>query len=443
MSATEGGALPRELGDGLRLRWATPEDTEALAAFNEGMHGGDPGTPPQALVYWTRDLMSGAHPTVSAGDFTIVEDTRRENRIVSTLCLISQTWAYEDISFGVGRPELVGTEPEYRRRGLVRAQMEAVHAKSAGRGELVQGITGIPWFYRQFGYEMTVNLGGGRTLYWPDAPKLAAGEQETYRLRPAETSDIPLLSRLYAAHCRASLLTRIKSEAEWRWEIAGAHPEALTCRYYEVIEDEMGQAAGYLAWNPDERRSVVTELAALPGHSLRTVCEAVARAFRQRAETSSESSPPACLEFSLSLAHPVYAVLAKTLAKWRPPYAWYLRVPDLPAFLGRIAPVLGQRLVGSPVAGYSGTLRLNFYHQHLSLTFAEGRLADAAPYTPAHYTDGDACFPGLTFLQLLFCHRSLADLQYAFPDCRANNECATVLLETLFPPRPSRIDDLA
>ncbi len=29
--------------------------------------------------------------------------------------------------FGVGRPELVGTLPEYRNRGLVRAQFEEVH----------------------------------------------------------------------------------------------------------------------------------------------------------------------------------------------------------------------------------------------------------------------------------------------------------------------------
>jgi hypothetical protein len=34
--------------------------------------------------------------------------------------LISQIWAYEGIPFGVGRPELVGTLPEYRNRGLVR-----------------------------------------------------------------------------------------------------------------------------------------------------------------------------------------------------------------------------------------------------------------------------------------------------------------------------------
>ena len=37
-----------------------------------------------------------------------------------------QTWTYGGVPFEVGRPELVATHPDYRRRGLVRAQFEAV-----------------------------------------------------------------------------------------------------------------------------------------------------------------------------------------------------------------------------------------------------------------------------------------------------------------------------
>ena len=83
-------------------------------------------------------------------------------QIVSALCLIPQTWTYDRIVFGVGRPELVATDPRYRRRGLVRAQMDVVHEWSRERGHLVQAITGIPWYYRQFGYEMALALAGGR-----------------------------------------------------------------------------------------------------------------------------------------------------------------------------------------------------------------------------------------------------------------------------------------
>ncbi len=72
--------------------------------------------------------------------------------IVSATNLLAQVWDYEGIAFGVGRPEIVATEPDYRNRGLVRAIFELIHARSAAQGQLAQAITASPYYYRQFGY---------------------------------------------------------------------------------------------------------------------------------------------------------------------------------------------------------------------------------------------------------------------------------------------------
>ena len=152
----------RDLDDGLLLRHGRVSDATALAAFNAEIHR-NPGSPEPDIAagVWTRDLLTRPHPTLRPDDFTLVED-RRSGTIVSSLNLIPQTWTYGGIPFGVGRVELVGTLPEYRRRGLVRRQMEVVHAWSAARGHLAQAITRIPFYYRQFGYDMALGLGGGR-----------------------------------------------------------------------------------------------------------------------------------------------------------------------------------------------------------------------------------------------------------------------------------------
>src|SRR3954465_7220556 len=134
--------LPRDLGDGLVMRRATVADTAIVAAFNAQVHTNTNDEPDEHVRVWTEDMMRGDHPTTNAGDFLIVEDTK-SGAIASSLCLISQTWSYAGIPFGVGRVETVGTHPAYRRRGLVRAQMDVVHAWSAARGELVQAIGGI------------------------------------------------------------------------------------------------------------------------------------------------------------------------------------------------------------------------------------------------------------------------------------------------------------
>ena len=136
----------RDLGDGLILRRAVFEDRDALVRFNSTIHS-DSSEPDRYVAGHTDDLISGRLPGFAAGDFTIVEDTRT-GQIVSSLSLIPQIWAYEGISFAVGRPEIVGTAPAYRRRGLVREQFAEVHQWSKDRGDLVQVITGNPWYYR-------------------------------------------------------------------------------------------------------------------------------------------------------------------------------------------------------------------------------------------------------------------------------------------------------
>jgi hypothetical protein len=184
-----------DLGDGLVLRRATVADTEALVAFNATIHRQPDEDTSAFIANWTRDLMSGNHPTCGPADFTVVEDTR-SGEIVSSLNLISQTWSYGGIAFGVGRVELVGTRPDYRRRGLVRCQMEVVHRWSAERGHLVQAITGIPHYYRQFGYEMVLELGGGRTGFRVQVPELPAETTEPFRVRPAAPGDLPFIAAL-------------------------------------------------------------------------------------------------------------------------------------------------------------------------------------------------------------------------------------------------------
>jgi len=178
---TNGSNFIRDLGDGLILRRSTLADAEKLAEFNSRIHSEDgPEKPDDRLGWWTRDLLELPHPTFGAGDFTIVEE-QATGRIVSSLNHISQIWTYDGIPFKVGRPELVGTLPEFRNRGLVRIQFEEIHKWSSERGEMVQAITGIPYFYRMFGYEMAMDLDGARSGFEMNLPKLEDNQTEPYR----------------------------------------------------------------------------------------------------------------------------------------------------------------------------------------------------------------------------------------------------------------------
>ena len=154
--------------------------------------------------------------------------------------------------------------------------------------------------------------------------------------------------------------------------------------------------------------------------------------------TAPDAKPFSELYFGLGRSHPAYTVLGETLApRGEPPYAWYLRVPDVYGFIRHIAPVLEQRLANSILTGYDGELIVDFYRGGLLLRFGAGKLVAAEPWRhPAYGDDSPAGCPQLIFLQLLFGYRSFAELNATFPDVYAEPE-PTLLLNILFPKLPS------
>jgi hypothetical protein len=434
-------AILRDLDDGLIMRRSTPADADALAEFNKMIHR-DQGVvePDETVAAWTRDLLTGDHPTFGAGDFTIVEDTRT-GKIVSSLNTISQTWSYGGIPFGVGRPELVGTDLEYRRRGLVRAQFDVIHAWSAERGELVQAITGIPYYYRQFGYEMALVLGGGRSGVLSAVPKLKEGETETYCVRPAAEGDLPFMVALDGEANRRWLVACERDEAQWRYEVSGKSETNVNRMVWNIIESTAGEAVGLIGhyWKITdanlgvsyvEVRAGVSWLAVAPS-ALRYL-QATAQAYAQR-----DGKPADRMNFWLAQEHPFFAAAQDRLPQIRRPYAWYLRVADLPGFLRHVAPVLEERLARSIAVAHTGELKLSFYRSGVRLTIEAGRLTAVEPWMPTNADEGSAAFPSLSFLQLLFGYRTLEELRGAFPDCWTEGDTPRALLGILFPKQPS------
>ncbi|MFN8503208.1 GNAT family N-acetyltransferase [Kouleothrix sp.] len=440
-------AYRRDMGGGLVLRWSGARDAERIAALYAEVFRRAKDDPPNLLMAaWTRELMSGRHPLIGAGDFALVENTR-DGTIAASTCLIRQTWSYEGIPLAVGRPEIVGTRDGYRERGLVRAIFELIHARGAADGQLAQGITGIPFYYRQFGYEYAADLGGERYIYFSAIPRLAEGQAEPFVLRDATPADLPRVLALYDQdRQRAPVSTQLDVEY-LRWVLEGQSAEAAEGWRTQLIAGAADAAAvGYVLTHRRRWGDALPVLALgfAPGVPLPAALPSVLRALMAQAPGAfaprPNTPPPARLSLVLGREHPAYAALDPMLAAtYEAPYAWYVRVPDLPAFVRHVAPALERRLAGSIMAGYSGELRLDFYRGGLRLAFEQGRLRAAEPWNARAVAWGpkpNGGFPPLVFLQLLFGHRSLSELRYAFPDVWAEEE-ARPALEALFPSRPA------
>jgi hypothetical protein len=436
-----------DLGGGLILRRSSVDDAEALAKFCGEIHA-EPGEDFSNLVaIWVRDLMTKFHPTFKPGDFTIVEDTNT-GEIVSCLNLIDQTWAYDGIEFGVGRVELVGTRADYRRRGLIRKQFEVVHGWSAARGHKAQAITGIPWYYRQFGYEMGLNLGGGKGGYPLHIPTLAEDEEEPYKIRPAKKEDLPLINRLYKQGAKRGRISCVRDVSIWAHELSDRSKGSEYKREFRIIETPKGKAIGFIAHLPDIRGTAMVlqwyELA--EGISWLDVTPSVIRYLGETGEAYAKQKEDGKFEnfyLNLGAEHPAYEVIPYRLPRENRPYSWYLRVADIPDFLRHIGPVLEERIAQSYIAGHSGDLWLSFYTNGVKMAFEKGKVKSVERWeNPDTEREAMVAFPNLTFLQLLFGHRSFDELKASFADCydhAGRNQETIVVLRTLFPKKASNV----
>jgi hypothetical protein len=345
----------------------------------------------------------------------------------------------------------VGTLPAYRRRGLVRAQMDVLHARSAARGHLMQVISGIPHYYRQFGYEMAMHLGGHRACFRPHVPKLAAGQAEPFCLRPATLVDVPFLAETWRHGSRRHLIACPYDAAQLRYELTARDPRSECRLSLAVIVSPDGDRAGFVAMRPvlEQGRLNVMVYELVEAVSWLAVTPSVLRGLAALADTlaapepatpdpgatpDSGATPWHALSFQLGTEHPLYTAARRCLAPPAgPPYAWYVRVADLPAFLWRIAPALEARLAASLAAGHTGELRLSFYRSGLRLAFQRGKLTAAEPWEPIGQPGASASFPDLTFLKLLTGYQMLDEIRAGYPDAGARSGEAEVLLGVLFP----------
>ncbi|MGB8643823.1 MAG: GNAT family N-acetyltransferase [Anaerolineae bacterium] len=443
MSTKTKQTILRELGDGLVMRRTTSADAARLADFNMHIHlSDDTREPDPTIAGWTRDLLRGNHPTVHPDDFVIVEEPSSD-RIVSATCLIDQTWTYGGIPFGVGRPELVGTLPEFRRRGLVRQIFQVIHQWSAERGHKMQAITGIPWYYRQFGYEMCLTLDGGKFAYVPqNIPLLKKGAHEPYHIRPATEKDLAFITRTADEAARRDLVSVVRDQAAWRYELTGRSKASVQAMELRIVETPAGAPLGFLTHTPriffDGIAVSFYELT--PGVSWAGVTPSVLR-YLQAAGARYAGRQDKSLRnifFMLGTEHPVFEAAPQSFAREQPPYAWYVRIPDLCDFVRLITPVLDARLARSAFAGIDGEYKFNFFASGMRLVLETGRVKAVEPWRPESATDGDALFPGLTFLMVLLGHRSANEVKYVFPDAGVSSLPTRALINALFPRQASR-----
>lgn len=437
--------LPRDLGDGFVLRPMLSSDAPELCARIVEWFGESIGRPDEAAGIWAADLLRGDHPTTRVDDGIVIVDTAKQ-QIVASCFYIRQTWLYDGVPFLVGRPELVATDPAYRGRGLIASAMHAQHEHGVAQGDLVNALTGIPVFYRSFGYEPALIERGSP---WANASELPDTEIDGagITIRPAGEADLPFITRMYTQATAGIGIVAHRDEPVWRHELLIRTPESDYSHDIAIIERdgvEVGLCASVRELRGGELALTVCEIA--NGVSWFEASPVVLRHLRRTGEAASvrDGQPFTRVSVDWPVPHPLVSISPKLFSGRGKAFVWYVRIGDLAAFVRQVEPVLERRLADSAYAGFSGRLAISFYTDGLEMTFEHGRLAGAQNLSKLNFRQADLALPGRTIVALVLGSRSLDELDHAYPfECRVNSDSARAVLDVLFPPRTAAVWPIA
>ena len=400
MSSTTRENLP----GGLELRPAEPGDLDQVAALLEAR--GDPADAvDMRLVVGDPDEGLTACGVVVDGA-----------RVVSTATLLRETVVIEGVPIPAGQVEMVATEPAYEGRGLVRALMDWAHQRSADRGDLLQVMIGIPYFYRQFGYAYAMPIPLVRAVV-RDGP----AADPAVAVRRATVDDIGAMAHLQDEAQSWADVRVPHSPACWRWLVARDGSSQL-------VAERDGHIVGTGRMTPPDEGVVIAELAGEPSATASLVAHARAlgpgaiRVVERPGATAYEALRPALAP----LGGP------DGIPDW-----FYARVDHLGPLLQHIAPVLVGRLERAGLAERRHDVLLSSWRSHVRFSIGPDGLSEVTTGGPEQgpVAKGGSGVPPDAIAPLLLGPDGATGLEQRLPDCWLGRQ--RELMSVLFPPMTS------
>jgi hypothetical protein len=412
---------------------ATLTDLEDIASFNACIHEDE-------LVKPTiRDLIIMKKiPEIERG-FLLARNPEN-GEIISSCCLIPQTLRYGNIPIQAGNPEFVGTDVAFRRMGLISKQFEIMHQWSEENGDDLLLIGGVPYFYRQYGYEMTVNMGNHRTAHPSVLDEVKQPENEI-RFELAAEKDIPELIRLLGQDSQAYLISGDWSRQDWLYMLADQKNNGCAAQQVYMIRRKNGVCIGTVRYNNriDEGHLYLVGANIDPVLSTWDEVEsALLIQLKSVAEESVKKSGKILKEVGIQLppSHPLYIRTAHIFPNENHGYAWYVSIPNLLQFLNKVKPVLEENIHNSPYRGLSRMLYVNLFTRGLQIEFTKGKIKSIKEWKAKTHEDGDFLCPELAFYHLVMGHRTTTEIQHLYRDCYGKKDGAQII-DFCFPKRDS------
>ncbi len=333
-----------------------------------------------------------------------------QGRVVSTATLLRETLSMEGVPLPAAQVEMVATEPSHEGRGLVRALMELAHTTSRERGDVVQVMIGIPFFYRQFGYCYSMRIPLTRDLRGVPA------HDPSITVRSATPADIRAMAALQHTEQQRVEVSMPHSPGCWRWLVARDGSQQL-------VAERNATVIATARATPPEEGLVLGEVAG--DHS--GVEAIVSHAHRVGGGAVQVMDRPGTA---------VHDVLDPLLAPIDQPDAlgewYYARIERLAPVLELLRPVLGRRWLAA--GGGEHDVLISSFRTHLRFHLGADGMGDVTTggAMQAPVSAGGSGVPPDVLPPLLFGPHGALGLERRHPDLMLGRQ--REVMSVLFPP---------
>ncbi len=388
------------MADELTLRTATERDLDQIAALLTAR--GEPADADDLrLVVNDPDEGIDAVMVVVDGE-----------RVVSTATLLREQVTIGDVAVPTGQVELVATDRAHEGRGFVRLLMDEAHRRSAARGDLLQVMIGIPYFYRQFGYAYSMPI----PLPW--AVHTAPSARPGTTVRPATLHDIPAMHELQTSAQAGADVRMPHSPACWRWVVQRSGSTQL-------VAEADGRIIATARRTPPDDGTTLAEVAGEP-----IGVEALIAASAPLGDVAVVERPATGL-------HEHLARFARPPSDPDRRREWfYARIESFALLLDHLRPVLLDRFRRSGIGGHHEVL-LSSWRSHVRFTIDDDAMSPVATGGPeqAPVWQGGSGVPPDQLAPLVLGPLGAAGLEARHGDVLLGRQ--RDLMETLFPPMTS------
>ncbi len=359
----------------------------------------------------TRRLLE-RQPGFGLGNFLTV---RHEGKMVASLNIIPQTWSIGGIPLKVAEMGMVTTLPEYRKRGLQRTLNAHYDEYIAEGGFDLSVIEGIPFFYRQFGYEYTIPLDVEAEM-----PLSKIAYEKTPDIRPFRRSDISKAVGLLGESQKKFLVHSVRPEAVWRaqeetgWQADWA--------FKGFVLEERGEVVAYFRLSLKGDTIYLVEIS----NTNNRQADKILGFIRSYGEELGASR----LVTRVSHSEPIIDELLKSGGEAHKPYAWQVKIVDHKRVFENLAPLFTKRIADSRHRNLTDDIKINLYRQCLALNIVDGKVERVVPCEGLR--KDEIRINPVVFPKLLLGAASREELEDDYPDVSVKPRYRE-LIDVLFP----------